>query len=298
LILYLLVRTFSFILPLLPLSPTYWLAERIADLTFFVWRAGRANMVDNMRHVLGPEASRAQAVATARQAMRNYLRYLVDFLRMPRMTAGEVLRRVHFPNLDALHHAMELGKGVIIVGLHMGNWDFAGSNLAMQSFPVDGVADTFPNRRLNAFVDDTRQRFGTGVIPREKASRRILNALRRGRVVALAMDLPQTEEQGIGVQFLGCKAYVHAGAAMLSVRTGAPIVPAGVIRLADNSFLGLMSPECITYEPTGDYERDIVAVSQHIVDALGQWIQSYPDQWYVFRRIWPHVDQESLLSSA
>lgn len=295
-ILYWLVRACSFLLASLPLSAAYALANRAADLTFLFWRKGRANMIDNMAHVLGTEASAQTVRATALKALRNYGKYLVEFLRVPKLTPQELLDRVSFTDFRPFDEALAGGKGAIVVGLHMGNWDLAGGLLTRKGYHLDGIADSFSNRRINGYVQGLRNRLGMQVIPRESAARRVLQALRRNEILAIAMDRPMPREEGVMVTIFGSTAYVPAGAATLSLRTGAPIIPAGVVRLPDNRFL-CMVDRCICYEPTDNDEEDIRALTQRIMDALARWVKQNPDQWFMFRRMWPAPEPAPVLSS-
>src|SRR2546428_11844832 len=75
-----------------PLSLAYALALLIADITFVLWRRGRRDMTANMAQVLAG-APTSEVRLTARHALRNYIKYLVDFLRAPGLTPDEVARR-------------------------------------------------------------------------------------------------------------------------------------------------------------------------------------------------------------
>lgn len=295
-IIYWLVRACSFLLASLPLPAAYALACRAADFTFLFWREGRANMIDNMAHVLGPEASAQTVRATALKALRNYAKYLVEFLRVPQLTPQDLLDRVTFKDFRPFDEALAGGKGAIIVGLHMGNWDLAGGRLTLKGYHLDGIADSFTNPRLNAYVQGLRKRLGMQVIPRESAARRVLQALRRNELLAIAMDRPMPREGGVKVTLFGSPAYVPAGAATLSLRTGAPIVPAAVIRLPNNRFLALVD-RCISYKPTGNDEEDLRALTQQIMDTLACWVKQNPDQWFMFRRMWPAPETAPVPSS-
>jgi lauroyl/myristoyl acyltransferase len=59
-----------------------------------------------------------------------------------------------------------------------------------------------------------------------------------------------------------------------------------MIRLPDDRFLAVVD-RCIAFEPSGNDEEDIRALTQQIMDALARWVAQYPDQWYMFRRMWP-----------
>lgn len=271
---------------LLPLHIGYFLADRIADLTFLVWRRGRHNMIDNMRHVLGPSGTLGRAEFLARRALRNYLRYLVDFLRSPWLTAEELERRMEFNRWEPFEEARAGGKGTIFVGLHMGNWDFGAALISKRGFSINVVADTFDNPRLDAFVRKNRTRLGLNPIPRAQAARRVLHLLRTNQGIAILMDRPVPEQEGVTVSFFGYPTAVPAGAAVLALKTGARVIPAGMIRNGAGNFRGIVDRP-VYYTPTGDQATDVQALTQQLMDILAAWVQEYPDQWFMFRRMWP-----------
>ena len=291
-ILYWLVRLCSSILQRLPLSLAYAVGDRAANLTFLFWCRGRINMIDNMAHVLGPTASRRTVRNTAARALKNYLRYLVDFLRTPQSTAEEIVRRVSFSQWSPLDEAAASGKGTIFAGLHMGNWDVGGALLAQRGYKTNAVVETFTNSRLDAFVQRMRTHLGVKTIPRDLAGRRALRALRHNEGIALMMDLPAKQDEGVEITFFDHSAWVPAGAATLALWTGARIVPTGMVRLPDNRFLGIVDG-CIVFEPTGNHAEDVRALTQQIMDTLERWITQYPDQWFMFRRMWPEAAERS-----
>ena len=284
-ILYGLVQGCSLLLQRLPLPVCYFIADWVADVTFLVWRTGRANIIDNMSHVLGG-GDTATAVMLARKALRNYLRYLVDFLRSYAITQAEVLERVDFNQWEPFDQALAGGKGALLVGLHMGNWDLGAALLAAKGYNPNVVADTFSNQRLNRFVEQVRHGLGLKTIPREQAARRVLQALRKNECLGILMDRPLPADSGVNVTFFGYPTAVPAGAATLALRTGAMVVPSGMIRVNGDHFAGLVN-QCIAFQPTGNQAADVQALTQLIMDRLAEWVRLYPDQWYMFRRMWP-----------
>jgi lauroyl/myristoyl acyltransferase len=64
----------------------------------------------------------------------------------------------------------------------------------------------------------------------------------------------------------------------------------GLVRQPDDSYLGLVDRH-IDFEPTGNRERDIQDLTQTIIGSLEKWVRQYPDQWYMFRRMWVKPDR-------
>lgn len=278
------LRVASYLAARLPLSVAYGLAVVIADWAFPLARRKRRNALENMAQVLGPDASPESVQRTVREAVRNYARYLVDFLRMPYITRAELERRLDVPGAPLLDRALEGGRGAIFAGMHMGSWDLGAAWLAQRGYPVHAVVDVFKHPHLNEFIQSARSGTGLRIIPVQQAPRRVLQVLRRGEVLGILIDRPLAGE-GVPVQFFGRTTCLPAGAAALALRTGAPVLAMVVLRRPDHTFLGEISSP-ITFEPSGDRRQDIQALTQRIVLEFEALIRRHPGQWYMFRRMW------------
>lgn len=234
---------------------------------------------DNVRHVLGPEASEDDVERVARQQWRNYLRYLRDFAALPHSAASE-MERIGAAVLGWEHvdGAMARGRGLVLVSVHFGNWDLAAGAMA-QRYPVTAIVDTFSSSHLDEAINERRVALGLKVIPIEKAVKRTASALRRNEAVAFLVDKPVAGDDGVEVSFFGQPARVPAGAAYFASRLHAPIVVAFVWRNADRSFAAKVLPAIST-------EGDTRAIMQRIMSAAEQMIGEHPEQWYMFRSMW------------
>ena len=78
-------------------------------------------------------------------------------------------------------------------------------------------------------------------------------------------------------------------AAALARVSGAPIVVAAVRREPDNTFRGVALPP-IFVERTKQAAHDLERATQAIVGALEGLVRPDPDQWYIFRPMWPEPE--------
>lgn len=281
---YWLMRLASVLAAVLPIRISYAIAIAIGQLVYTSWGEKRRSAIANMRCVLGPDVSEAVVRRMARNSFRHYCKYVVEFLRFGRRSE-EVAALVNTTGLHNIDAALEAGKGAIIVGLHFGNWDLAGAVLASRGYPVNVVAESFEPAKLNALIQKPRLNSGLRIIPVDAASHGVLRALRRNEILGLLIDRPDFKD-GVPVRFCGAITSVPAGAAALALRTGARILPGILVRLPNNTFRGIVGP-AIAFEPTGDYEHDIQALTQRVFEALEAFVYAYPDQWYMFRPMWP-----------
>jgi KDO2-lipid IV(A) lauroyltransferase len=282
-------RGLSWLAGHLPLPFCYWVADRIGAVIYLFWHEHSGNAVSNMARVLGPGASSAQIRRAARRSFRNYIRVLIDFIRVPYADPVRVERETDGTGWENLRAGLARGKGVILVGCHMGNWDYAGVMLQRHQLPITAVADSFRPQRLDDYVIAQRARIGIRTISVDPgAVRRLFEALRRNEIIMLFVDRPVPGE-GVEVEFFGEGATVPAGPAAIALKTGAAVVPGYFMRDPNGrGFIGAFDPP-LDYALTGDKERDVATISQAIMAYMEALIRRNPSQWYMFRPMWPKI---------
>jgi lauroyl/myristoyl acyltransferase len=268
----------------LPLRVAYFVANVCATVLWWVWRGPRVIAIENMMHVLG---DRAAATRAARYSYLNYARSIVDFLRAPKLKPEEVISKIHYDRWDAIDAAFREGRGVILILMHFGSWDLGGAVLAARGYPLNVIADFFGSERANAVIVQSRQVVGMRVIPTDRAAAGIVRAMRRGEALAILIDTP-VQEGGVEVTFFGDRTMVPAGPARIALRTGARVIPVALPRASGTSdqVIGMADLD-VRVTRTGDDARDVQALTQRIMQAHERFIRAYPDQWYIFRRMWP-----------
>lgn len=273
----------------IPLSVAYGIATGIGEGAWLLLHSKRKITLMNLRYILGPDTSPVRLWQVGRNVFRNYAKYLVDFLRLPSITQEELETRIKSAGWEHLDAALHEGKGVIFASVHFGNWDFAGVLAAMRGYSVNSIAESFHNQRFNDVVVGMRTCKGLKIVPMETvaAARRVLRALRQNELLGLLIDRPMHGvENGVPVKMFDTWTAIPAGIGTLAVKSGAKIVPVALIRRPDNTFEGEISPP-LDIELTGDLAQDVQRISQACISALEGYIRQYPDQWYMFRPMWP-----------
>jgi KDO2-lipid IV(A) lauroyltransferase len=287
----------SFLAYRLPRRFVYWIGARIGAIVYLViLKRHAANAVSNMRRVLGKGASWQRVKWTAQQSFRNYGRLAIDFLRLPHMTDQDVYDVAGIPRgLENIDGALAKGKGIVIITGHFGNWDLAGASLARLGYKLNAVADTFEPEKMDRLINGTRRNGGMNIIPVESAAslKELFLALKRNEIVFLLFDEPQEPEKGVPVDLFGERVYLPGGPAALALKTGAAIQIGYGYRNPDRAtFTPVAEPE-VEYKHllTGDKESDIKAITQEIVRRMEIAIRERPDQWYMFREMWPRTPE-------
>jgi KDO2-lipid IV(A) lauroyltransferase len=282
-------RAAALLVQRLPKRLVYLGAVVGGEITYLVWGGRREITKNNFAVVLGRPPEHPDVARVSRRAFRNFGKYLTEIMRFPSMGSAELHELVKIDaqshiNLDA---AREHGRGIIFVSAHFGNFELGGARIA-QEIPLTVVADELENQRLMDFLVTNREHKNVVILPPQGATRRVLAALRRNEMVGFMMDLgPRAQElDNVEATFFGVRTSFPTIAAALARVSGAPIIVAAVTRDRDNSFKGVAVPP-IFVQRTKQAASDLEHATQAIVHALEGLMRPQPDQWYIFRPMWP-----------
>ncbi|PIQ84529.1 MAG: hypothetical protein COV75_01795 [Candidatus Omnitrophica bacterium CG11_big_fil_rev_8_21_14_0_20_63_9] len=261
----------------LPPRQALGLAEWLSDQQWQHSAVDREAVRWNLSRVCGQELSGDSP--RVREVFRNFGRYLYEFFTMHRaQPALTVEGREH------LQAAQALGRGVIILTGHLGNWELGAVVLARMGLGISAVALTHADPRVNRLFDRQRRRCGVEVIPLGgQAAKQSLQCLKAGRLLGVLGDR-EFLDGGLEVSMAGARTLLPRGPALLSVRSGAPVVPTFLLREAPGAFR-LRCEAPIHPARAQDTERSVEQLTTAYAGVLGRYVQRYPEQWLMFQPI-------------
>jgi KDO2-lipid IV(A) lauroyltransferase len=203
------------------------------------------------------------------------------------LTADKIKQIVSMPDTSVMDARLREGKGLIMLGGHFGNWELIAIAVGLISHhPLTIIVQRQRNRFVDAFMNKNRMLFGNKVVEMERAPREIISTLRNNGVVAILADQSGPQE-GLFVNFFGRPASTHRGPAVFSVRTGAPIIMAFIIRGADG-FYRVEFEEVDTRNVSGTDDEKVEQITARHVAMLEKYASRYPDHWLWMHKRWKH----------
>lgn len=277
---YLVFRLAAWLVPLIPPSVAYRIAELIGDFLYLLNYPVRRAVLSNLECVLGQRDPQV-----ARRIFRNLVKNHIDLFRIPRLSKEELDARMEIQGLEHFEKALAQGKGVILTSIHMGCPDVVAQWLAFRDIPVTVPAELLKPKALFDLVSSLRMRKGLRLLPVDGPLVELFRALHRGEVVGLATDRDITRS-GVVVPFFGRPTRLPDGAVQLAYRTGAPIVMAFNVRNPDNTFKVWLEPPLHIPKRAGNKEKVLQEALKHIVALMEKHIKAHPDQWLVSASVW------------
>lgn len=211
--------------------------------------------------------------------MRNFAKAVTDFLYLPRITGRGLGRLVDLESLAAARDLVA-GKPALLVTAHLGNWEVGAAAMAMMGVDLHVVVYDHPDPRIAAFFRKRREAKGLKVMSVRSAARSLAAALETSSV-GIAGDRDFTG-QGTSSRFFGLETKVPSAYAGLAIAKGVRIIPAFCVRHSDGKYhFELEQPIAVP----ANGAADAAAIVARCLAVFEKYIEKYPEQWYLFRKI-------------
>jgi Kdo2-lipid IVA lauroyltransferase/acyltransferase len=245
----------------------------------------RRRVVERQIAAAFPGLDDADVRRIARGAYEHLGRASIETAMLARLEANAVLDL--FDGADGwsvVEQALGLGRGLIFVTGHLGNWELGGAYLAARGVPLDVIARRMSNPLFDRYLTETRSRIGMVVVHDADAVRRTPRSLRDNRAVAFLADQGVLGLASTFVPFFGRPAKTPRGPAVFALRLGVPVVFGVAVRQPSGKYRIAFEP--VEVEDTGDRDRDVDAIVARYTAALERWVRRYPDQYFWHHRRW------------
>ncbi|MDD5005802.1 MAG: lysophospholipid acyltransferase family protein [Candidatus Omnitrophica bacterium] len=264
---------------ILPWNIAYKMAVFLAKLQFSISKKDRDAVMNNLRVIL-PNEKEDVIRKKAIEVFVNFGLYLIEFFRFSQIDKAYIEKHFSIKGRDNLDNALKKGKGVILLAAHLGNWELAGMALSILGYKLMVVALDHKDSEINNFFKRRRQSKGIEVISLGSSIKQCYKGLKDNKVLAILGDR-DFSNSGYPLDFFGRKKSIPRGPAVLSLRTGAPILPTIVTRQSlDRCVMECLPPIEISSEMN---ELEVMKKYTKIIE---QEIAEDPSQWLMFREFW------------
>ena len=187
--------------------------------------------------------------------------------------------------LDILRQCLKKNKGIFFLTAHFGNWEIMGLfNGYLGICPLSSIVRKLDNPYLDKASKNFRTLSGNRIFYRDESPLKIVRELKNNGSVAVMMD-QNTAKGGVFVDFFGQKAASPRSLALLSYRSGTPILPLFCYPTEKGTYRIEYGPE-IRFEKSGDKENDILKWTHQYELFIENVIRENPAPWMCGHRRW------------
>jgi phosphatidylinositol dimannoside acyltransferase len=176
-------------------------------------------------------------------------------------------------------------RGLIILGLHLSNFDFVLRCMSQQGFKpmILTISDPQGGRRVEY---EMRKSSGMNLVPSSADALRLaVRHLEEGGMVLTGADRPVADSR-YQPKFFGRPASLPVHHIFLANKSHVPIVVMAVIQQADGQYY-VHSSEYIAMEPDSDHGQEILQNAERVLKEAENFIRLAPQQWNMPLPVWP-----------
>jgi lauroyl/myristoyl acyltransferase len=200
-----------------------------------------------------------------------------------------VTSRTFDVSVDGLRHwesATAGGRGCVMVTAHLGLYE-VGSMLPatvdrrhvhlLREPEVDPRAQEFIRESVRSVQDMHYTMHFQSEDPLQGVA--MLDALRRGEIVAMQGDRPRAGSRTVAATLFGRSLGLPAGPAVLARAADVPLLPVFAIREGRRRYRVIFAAPIEA--------SDVAAAASRVAEAIEGAVRAAPHQWFVFRELWP-----------
>jgi len=184
-------------------------------------------------------------------------------------------------------------RGLVLVTAHLGNYE-VGSMIPAQleRRRVHLVREPESDAKAQAFLESVLAEFTQSQYAMHfqsddpMQSIELLDALRRGEVVAMQGDRPRAGAWSIDAALFGRPFPLPPGPAALARIADAPLLPVFVFREGRRLYRVVFRPP-IRAPRTDDRAADLATTMRRVAAEIEWAIRRAPHQWFCFKHLWP-----------
>jgi KDO2-lipid IV(A) lauroyltransferase len=275
----------------LPRAASYAIGHVGTWLAYRLMRDGTRALVENLR-VVRPNASNRELKRLALLTYRSYARDTIDFIRSIPMNRTQFEPMMAAFDSSRLDDLLAQKRGAVIVGGHFGNWELGGVALRLlHGYPLTVVGKPEASPVVGVIRRRMRESLGIETLQIGQmldTALQIRRVLATNGIVAMLLDRHVGRDR-IDVTFFGRPSGFVRTPAMIGYLSGAPLVPAFMIRQPDNKFVGVLG-EPIAVDSTKPTEDAVRSATQAFAAQLEDRIRANPQLWYQFYPYWRGTD--------
>ncbi|MFA5043195.1 MAG: lysophospholipid acyltransferase family protein [Kiritimatiellia bacterium] len=278
------------VLPALPRWAVLVCARAAGAVVYWTAPQQRRITLSNLDIAFGGRLSLQAKRRIAHGAFYTMALVMLDLFWFSRRMEQRVRRYV---TLDPALRTHLYTQPMIGVTAHFGNWELLSKALSVYGYAHVAVAAPLANPAVDAIIGAGRSTPGVEIVTRQGAIRGLLRALRQKRHVALLLDQnTKPEEGGLFVGFFGLSIPMSTAAAVLSERTGAPVLPIFCRAGANGAYTVYSLPSLQRAELAQVGPNIIHTITQTIAALFEQEIRAHPDQWLWMYKRWKYIDPD------
>jgi KDO2-lipid IV(A) lauroyltransferase len=278
----------------LPLNAGLRLGIALGTLFRLVAKSRYKRALSNLELAYGNELTAKEREKIAKECFNSFGMALIESIKFGAISQEELESRIVVQGYEGLQEILSHGKGVILAGGHLGNFEVAGRWFTARGHSLLALARDNRDPATTEMMKNLRKDMGITAISIRSALRPIYQQLKANQCVGIICDQNAAD---VFVPFFGQPTGTADGPARISLKTGAPLLCFSCTRTGLGTYLA-RSWDIIWPESTGDADADVRRMMTQVNTSYERMIRATPEQWLWFHDRWKSARQAGMLDGS
>lgn len=253
----------------------------LADIAFVCVPIRKKHIIESLTKSF-PKKTKQEILSIAKDVYKQFVCTVIEIVFVSKMSDEQLKYFVNFENLYLMEKAKKIGRGVVVMSAHFGNWEMLAIS-AGQRFPLSVIVARQENPYFDKLINGIRSTRGYKTIYKDVAPIGVMRALKRKGVVAILAD-QHAGDQGVYTPFFYREVSTPKGPAVFALKAQCPLYTVFCVRQPNGRYVCTF--EEISLPNTGNMEKDIEIIMTEYNKILQRYVEKYPSHWFWFHRRW------------
>ena len=283
---YYVLKVLFFLLRLIPFSPSVRLGAFLGRITYLIDLPGVRRIVRaNLMQAFDDSKTTEEFDRIGLKCFESLGAGLLEMVNFGKIRAN-YRDYISSHGFEHVRRMLDEGKGALMISGHCGNWELMASYASLEGFPVNVVARSVYDSRINDLLNEFRESNGIRVLHRDHlpAMRELIRALKANQIIGMLID-QDTRVPSVFVDFFGKAASTPVGAAQIARKYGCPVFTSFCMRRPEGG-LHIEVSEPLDLVKTDDLQADLIENTGRLTAAIEDHVRKHPEEWVWMHRRW------------
>ena len=215
----------------------------------------------------------------------NQTEIIVDTIRYAFMSDEEIRSRIVVEGKEHVDEALASGRGLMMFTGHIGNWEILGHMKKVVGTEFYAMADIRKNPKLEAIVNDIRDRCGAIVLPPTGTFHMLINELKKCKtIVGMIIDMRGDQKDDLFCDIFGMPAPSKSAPAAIALIGNALVMP--VYTIKQKGTYHWYFAKAVDAAQYGDGDEAIQKLSDFMQSWVASVVREHPEHWFWLYSRW------------
>ena len=268
----------------------YILSDILFFLVYYIIGYRRKVVLENLKYSF-PDKNQNELKTISKNYYHHLCDLILEAIKMHTMTEKDFRERMVIENPEVINRFYQQGLSVVVLTMHYNNWEWSSCFPLCIKHKILGVYKPLHNPLFDAYINKSRQKMGSYLIPNSLVLRTLIAAERKNEQVFtwLAADQTPPSFHKFWMKFLNRDTMFYPGPASISRRFNHPVFFQKIEKCGRGKYR--TSFELLSEHPS---EKTDAEIMKKYIEKMEKVINNTPEYYLWSHKRWKNKRPEGV----